>query len=194
MADYGKEMAEYAKNNVHVDIRNDRREENRNERTIERSIERSLERSAEARARGAEERAKAAEVRAKAAEIRAKERAKAAEIRAKEAVIRNERMEKLKAELRKDKLIGENDINFVYRISKDGLIVNNKKQPQATFEKYKKLFHQGSENSSTFSEVYVITDDGKSRKVTISNTSDNAAKDKNKTKEIKVKAKTDKKN
>jgi bla regulator protein BlaR1 len=179
MASYGKEMGEYARAKTLV-YGGSGKAEIVNEEEIEREVERAMERKRDHLERADRERARAAEARAEAA----KERAKAAEDRAKATVVRNERMEKLKAELRKDKLIGENDKNFIYKISKDGLYVNEKKQPAEMFEKYKKLFHPGMSNSSTYNEVYVISDDGESRTNTVTNNESGG--------KAKAKAKTDK--
>ncbi|KAA9340186.1 M56 family metallopeptidase [Adhaeribacter soli] len=170
MEQFGREMARYATAQVqmHMDSRNPEDEA--------RVREEALARAAEVRARGAAERAREAEVRAKAAadrakaaELRAKERAKDAEERAKEAKERakeakerSSRMEKLKAELKKDNLIGANTKSFTYKISKEGLYVNGKKQPEALFEKYGKMFHQKFDpknKNSNYNEVYNVSED-----------------------------------
>jgi bla regulator protein BlaR1 len=202
MSRFGKEMAEYAKAKTYVfdgagsrsdELVDEREIERKVEREVEREVVRANERREDALARAAEHRAEAANERAKAAEIRAK----AAEDRARAAGVRNERMEKLTAELRKDKLIGENDKNFTYKISNEGLSINNKKQPQETFEKYKKLFHPGLTGNSNYNEVYVISGDGKSRIISVNNENPGSgaksAKAKEKEAKNKVKAKTDKK-
>src|SRR5688572_7863935 len=195
MEEYGKEMAEYSKNisksfsgsaprvytiegdddRHHIIVDRDEKHAEAMEKA-ERARERARENAALIRERAARDREKAAierekrlEFAAKEREKAAREREKAAEVRAKEAKERTARMDKLTAELRKDKLIGENDKNFTYKISNDGLYVNNKKQPQATFEKYKSLFHQGLTPNSKYSEHYIINDDGEGNRSTIIN-------------------------
>ena len=163
MEQFGREMARYA--TAQVQIHMDGRDPEEEARVREEALARAAEvraRGAADRAREAEVRAKAAADRAKAAELRAKERAKDAEVRAKEAKERSSRMEKLKAELKKDNLIGPNDKNYTYKISKEGLFVNGKKQPEALFEKYRKMFHPGFDpknKNSNYNEVYRVTED-----------------------------------
>ena len=175
MEEYSREMEEFGKEmaKVYVAASPDARVYHLDREDYAESIARAEkarakahEKAAEARERAALDREKAAIERAKANEIRAKERekaakerAKAAEERAKAAKERNERMEKLKAELVKDKLVGEKDKSLSYKISKEGLYVNGKKQPQATFEKYKKMFHPNMKEGSNYNEVYNITAD-----------------------------------
>lgn len=137
----------------------DREKRDEAQENAEKARVKAYEKAAEARERAARDREKAAIERAKANEMRSRERERAAEERAKAAKERNERLDKLRAELRKDKLIGEKDKNLVYKISNEGLYVNGKKQPQATFEKYKKLFHPGLKEGANYNEVYNITAD-----------------------------------
>ncbi|MBK0403164.1 M48 family metalloprotease [Adhaeribacter sp. BT258] len=165
MSVYGKDLAKNIRKQVYVSVPDNEELENlrrdARERTVEIRNHAAKDREIAARdrsralERSAKEREKAAEARAKASEARAK----AAETRAKAAKERSQKLEQIKTELRKDKLIGEKDKKFNYRISNDGLYINGKKQPQATFEKYKKRFHPGLEKSGKFSEVYNISED-----------------------------------
>ncbi|MFC5271081.1 M56 family metallopeptidase [Adhaeribacter terreus] len=162
MADYGTELSKNIRKQIYVTVPNAAEIERIHKDARERSVEirersaKDRENAARLREAAAVDRAKATKIREKAALDRAKAaelRAKAAEARAKAAKERTERLEKLKTELRKDKLIGENDKSFNYQINKDGLTINGKKQPKATFEKYKKLFHPGLEKGGNYNEV-----------------------------------------
>jgi bla regulator protein BlaR1 len=183
MAEFSKEMSEYSKGMTEFSHGFNK---DRKEIEIRRRVETGA--AARERARAAGERARAAGEIARAAGEKA--RAAGEKVRAAAANVRNERLEKLKAELRKDNLIGENDKNFTYKMSNEGLYINGKKQPQSLFEKYKKAFHPGMTEKGNYNEVYVIKDDPDAgakgatkveKKIEIK-TSPDKAKDKNKVK------------
>ena len=57
-------------------------------------------------------------------------------------------LEEIKAELKKDKLIGNEKAGFTFRISDEGLFVNDKKQPDAVFRKYEKMVKDKTANQN----------------------------------------------
>ena len=165
MEAFSKEMAVYG-NNLAKDIRKQVYISVPDKEEVEIIRRDARERAAEIRNLAARDREAAARERSSTLEKSAREREKAAEgrkkaaeDRAKATRERSQKLEQVKAELRKDKLVGEKDKHFNYRISNEGLFINGKKQPQATFEKYKKRFHPDLDKGGKFSEVYNITED-----------------------------------
>ena len=87
-------------------------------------------------------------------------RLKEHEVRVKENKKREASFEEIKKELVKDKLIDPNNKNLSLNIGKNGFYLNGTKQPDAVFEKYKKLFFPNRTDwSGNFNESINISVD-----------------------------------
>ena len=85
------------------------------------------------------------------------ERMKDHEARMKEHEKRMARLEEVKKQLIADKIINADDKEFSFRISNEGLYINDKKQPEAVYQKYLKLYYpDGKKPTGTFNDSFRV--------------------------------------
>ena len=67
------------------------------------------------------------------------------------------RLEVVKKQLIVDKIINADDKEFSFRISNEGLYINDKKQPEAVYQKYLKLYYpEGKKPNGTFNDSFRV--------------------------------------
>ncbi len=99
-------------------------------------------------------------VRLKEHEARMKDHAarmKDHEVRMKEHEKQMARLEEVKKQLIADKIINADDKEFSFRISNEGLYINDKKQPEEVYQKYLKLYYpEGKKPTGTFNDSFRV--------------------------------------